>query len=102
MLLLAQHAIHQFLIWLCHQHCQGFAFAKLKCIGPTQQILVEIVQIIVYSALQIQHANNVSQQLINGMLQRINAKDYAKIYHNIIIQQADALLALTLIVLLAI
>ena len=63
---------------------------------------MEIVQIIVYSALQIQHANNVSQQLINGMLQRINAKDYAKIYHNIIIQQADVHLALILIALLAI
>ena len=58
--------------------------------------------VIVYSALQIQHANNASQQLINGMLQRINAKDYAKIYHNILIQQADALLALTLIALHAI
>ena len=58
--------------------------------------------VIAYNAILVLNVDNASQQLINGMLQRINAKDYAKIYHNILIQQADALLALTLIALLAI
>ena len=72
--------------------------ASIKCIGKIQQKHVKTVQIIAYHALQTQPAHNASQQLINGMQQVINAKDSAKIYPNIIIQQTNnALLVLILI-----
>ena len=74
-------------------------FVNIRCIGKIQQKHVKTVQIIAYRALQTQPAHNANQLLINGMQQVINAKDSAKIYPNIIIQQINnALLAQTQIV----
>ena len=102
MRLLVILAIHQSKDLQCLQLSLAFVLANIKCIGKIQQKHVKTVQIIAYRALQTQPVHNASQLLINGMQQAINAKDSAKIYPNIIIQQTNnALLALTQIASLA-